>query len=37
MSDKLAAVILAYNEENHIQDCVRSVTWTDRVVMFADT
>ncbi|NDJ77181.1 MAG: glycosyltransferase family 2 protein, partial [Chloroflexi bacterium] len=33
----LAAVILAYNEENHIQDCVRSVTWTDRVVMFADT
>jgi hypothetical protein len=32
----LAAVILAHNEEFHIADCVGSVRWADRVVVFLD-
>jgi glycosyltransferase involved in cell wall biosynthesis len=34
--DTLAAVILAYNEEHNIQDCIASVTWADRVVVVVD-
>ncbi len=30
----LTAVILTYNEERHIQDCVASVAWADEVVVF---
>ncbi|MBN1201193.1 MAG: glycosyltransferase family 2 protein [Anaerolineae bacterium] len=34
MGVKLAAVILARDEENDIQDCIQSVNWADRVVVF---
>lgn len=34
---ELAAVILAYNEEHHIRDCIASVDWTDRVVVIVDS
>jgi glycosyltransferase involved in cell wall biosynthesis len=30
----LAAVILTYNEEGHIADCIVSLQWADRVVVF---
>ena len=30
----LTAVILTYNEERHIQDCVASVAWADEVIVF---
>ncbi len=30
----LAAVILTWNEEAHVTDCVTSVRWADRVVVF---
>ncbi len=33
----IAAVILAYNEEQHIRDCIASVEWADRVVVFLDS
>lgn len=36
MAPSLAAVILAYNEAAHIRDCVASVQWADRVVVFLD-
>jgi len=36
MPVELAAVILAYDEERHIQDCIASVGWADRVVVFLD-
>jgi (heptosyl)LPS beta-1,4-glucosyltransferase len=36
VSPQLAAVILAYNEENHIEDCIASVRWADRVVVVVD-
>ena len=32
----IAAVILALNEEDHIRDCIKSVAWADRVVVFMD-
>ena len=31
---ELTAVILTLNESEHITDCVRSLTWADRVVVF---
>lgn len=34
MSLKLAAVILTRNEERHITDCIASVNWADRVLVF---
>jgi (heptosyl)LPS beta-1,4-glucosyltransferase len=34
MTVTLAAVILARNEEDHIEDCIASVRWADRVVVF---
>lgn len=34
MTVHLAAVILARNEEDHIVDCISSVRWADRVVVF---
>lgn len=34
MTTALAAVILANNEAHNIQDCIASVQWTDRVVVF---
>jgi (heptosyl)LPS beta-1,4-glucosyltransferase len=34
MSEPLAAVILTLNEEKHITDCIASVEWADRVVVF---
>jgi len=30
----IAAVILTYNEEEHIVDCIASVKWADKVVVF---
>lgn len=33
-SPKLTAVILTYNEETHIEDCVRSLAWADEVLVF---
>ena len=36
MSYHLAAVILARDEEINIAECVKSVSWTDRVVVFVD-
>jgi len=30
----IAAVILTLNEEKHIRDCIESVRWADRVVVF---
>ncbi len=33
----LAAVILAYNEEHNIQDCIASVMWADRVAVVVDS
>ncbi len=36
MSLTLAAVILAYNEEFNIRDCIQSVQWADRVVVVVD-
>jgi len=32
----LAAVILAYNEEHNIKDCIASVAWADQVVVVVD-
>jgi (heptosyl)LPS beta-1,4-glucosyltransferase len=32
----LAAVILAYNEEHNIRDCIASVAWADHVVVIVD-
>jgi glycosyltransferase involved in cell wall biosynthesis len=32
--DGLVAVILTYNEEKHIDACINSVKWCDRVVVF---
>jgi len=34
MTPSLAAVILTYNEEAHIEDCIRCVQWADRVIVF---
>lgn len=34
MSVKLAGVILARNEAEHIQDCITSLQWADAVVVF---
>jgi glycosyltransferase involved in cell wall biosynthesis len=34
MSTQLAAVILTRDEETHIKDCIASVQWADRVVVF---
>lgn len=31
---KLTAVILTLNEQNHIQDCIRSLDWADDVIVF---
>lgn len=36
MTDTLAAVILARSEEHNIRDCIASVQWTDRIVVFLD-
>lgn len=36
MSVALAAVILAHNEETNIRDCVNSLRWVDRIVVFVD-
>ncbi len=36
MSEQLAAVILARNEEANIEDCIASVRWADKIVVFAD-
>jgi hypothetical protein len=36
MSPTLAAVILARNEEINIEDCIASVAWADRIVVFTD-
>lgn len=36
MSISLAAVILAYHEEHHIQDCIASVRWADRIAVVID-
>jgi (heptosyl)LPS beta-1,4-glucosyltransferase len=36
MSQALAAVILAHNEEYHIRDCIMSVQWADRVAVIVD-
>ncbi len=33
-SPQLTAVILTFNEEPHIQPCIESLTWADRVVVF---
>ncbi|MEK9633944.1 MAG: glycosyltransferase, partial [Opitutae bacterium] len=30
---KLSVYILAYNEEEKIEDCVKSATWADEVVV----
>ncbi len=37
MNSDLAAIILAHNEEHNIVDCIASVRWADRVVVFIDT
>lgn len=34
MTVELAAVILTYNEARHVADCIASVRWADRVVVF---
>jgi glycosyltransferase involved in cell wall biosynthesis len=34
MQPSLAAVILTYNEEMNVADCIPSVQWADRVVVF---
>ena len=31
---ELTAVVLTFNEAEHVQDCVRSLQWADRVVVF---
>lgn len=31
---ELTAVILTYNEASHIQDCIQSLQWADRVLVF---
>lgn len=31
---EVTAVILTLNEEDHIQECVRSLAWADRIVVF---
>jgi len=31
---ELTAIILTYNEANHIEDCIKSVSWADRIVVF---
>ncbi len=31
---ELTAVILTLNEAEHIQDCIQSLSWTDRVIVF---
>lgn len=33
-SPQLTAVILTLNEESHIQPCIESLSWADRVVLF---
>lgn len=33
-SPQLTAVILTFNEESHIQPCIESLSWADRVVVF---
>ncbi len=33
-SPGLTAVILTYNEENHVADCVHSLDWADEVLVF---
>jgi (heptosyl)LPS beta-1,4-glucosyltransferase len=33
-SPELTAVILTYNEAAHIQDCIQSLAWADRVLVF---
>ena len=34
---ELTAVILTLNEADHIQDCIRSLSWADRVLVFIDS
>lgn len=34
MTPQLAGVILARNEAAHIQDCIKSLRWTDQIVVF---
>jgi (heptosyl)LPS beta-1,4-glucosyltransferase len=34
MNTRLAAVVLSYNEERHIADCIASLQWADRIVVF---
>ena len=31
---ELTAVILTLNEAAHIQDCIQSLSWVDRVIVF---
>ena len=31
---ELTVIILTYNEANHIEDCIKSVLWVDRIVVF---
>ena len=33
-SPKLTAIILTLNEEKHIEDCIRSLSWADEIVVF---
>jgi (heptosyl)LPS beta-1,4-glucosyltransferase len=36
VSEQLAAIILARSEEINIKDCIASVRWADRIVVFVD-
>ena len=30
----LAAIVLTYNEEKHLPDCLASLAWSDEVIVF---
>jgi glycosyltransferase involved in cell wall biosynthesis len=36
-SPELTAIILAYNEAAHITDCIQSLNWVDRILVFVDS
>jgi glycosyltransferase involved in cell wall biosynthesis len=32
MMEELSALVLTYNEEDHIADCLESISWIERII-----